>query len=113
MIRKCLICTRSKYVLLSALKRAMRASEFRRGFRGDLTFLKTVCVRVIPLTMGLAEAVKQLGLPAKYAPLSSVIIGMALACFVAPTVPTIFLGGIAVGLMASGLYSGTRALVSA
>jgi hypothetical protein len=47
----------------------------------------------------------------RFAPLASVLIGIGLALFVLPTVSMVLFGGIAVGLMASGLYSGTRAIV--
>jgi hypothetical protein len=78
-----------------------------------MDFITPELVVTVPLTVGLVEAIKALGLPTKYAPVSAVLIGVGLACFVVSSVPAILLGGIAVGLMASGLYSGTRALVSA
>ena len=67
---------------------------------------------IVPVTTGLVEVVKVTGLPDRFAPLASLLIGVGLAFFVADTVPAVILGGIAAGLMASGLYSGTRAMVT-
>jgi len=69
-------------------------------------------VALVSLTVGLVEVVKGAGLPHRFAPVAAIFIGLALSCFVATSVPMILLGGIAVGLMASGLYSGTRAMVA-
>lgn len=66
---------------------------------------------LIPLTVGLVEVVKSLGIPDRFAPLASIFLGIGLSFFVMPSLPTVILGGIVIGLTASGLYSGTRALV--
>ena len=68
-------------------------------------------VALIPATMGLVEVAKSAGLPSKYAPVVSLIIGMALG--VGTSLDNLGKGvivGIAIGLSASGLYSGTKAL---
>jgi hypothetical protein len=66
---------------------------------------------LVPLTVALTEVVKGLGVTDRYAPVASMCLGIALGFFVFPTIPSVILGGIVIGLTASGLYSGTRALV--
>lgn len=68
-------------------------------------------VALIPATMGLVEVAKSAGLPSKYAPIVSLCIGMALG--IGTSLDNIGKGvivGVAIGLSASGLYSGTKAL---
>lgn len=68
-------------------------------------------VALIPAAMGLVEVAKQTGLPSKYAPIASLVVGMVLG--VTTSLDNIgkgILTGIAIGLSASGLYSGTKAL---
>ena len=70
-------------------------------------------VALIPATMGLVEVCKSAGLPSKYAPIVSLAIGTGLG--VATSLDNVGKGvivGIAIGLSASGLYSGTKALTS-
>lgn len=70
-------------------------------------------VALIPATMGLVEVCKSAGLPSKYAPIVSLGIGMALG--IGTSLDNIGKGvivGVAIGLSASGLYSGTKALTS-
>jgi hypothetical protein len=57
-------------------------------------------IAIIPLIVGLVQMVKGLGLDARYAPVASVALGVGGG----------ILTGIAFGLSASGLYSGTNAL---
>lgn len=68
-------------------------------------------VALIPATMGLVEVAKSAGLPSKYAPIVSLAIGTCLG--IGTSLDNIGKGvivGIAIGLSASGLYSGTKAL---
>ena len=68
-------------------------------------------VALIPATMGLVDVAKRAGLPSKYAPILSLGIGIALG--IATSLDNLQKGiitGIAIGLSASGLYSGTKAL---
>lgn len=67
---------------------------------------------LVPVVIGLAEVVKAIGLPTKYASTAAVILGVALAFLVVPIGTSVILAGLVVGLSASGLYSGTRALVT-
>lgn len=68
-------------------------------------------VALIPATMGLVEVAKSAGLDSKYAPIVSLVVGMTLG--IATSLDNIGRGvivGIAIGLSASGLYSGTKTL---
>ena len=65
------------------------------------------------IVTGLVQVAKTAGLQDRWAPLASVLLGLALGLFyvaaAAVTWPVGVLGGIVAGLTASGLYSGTRA----
>ncbi|MBX3498098.1 MAG: hypothetical protein KF889_01540 [Alphaproteobacteria bacterium] len=78
-----------------------------------MDFLNPALLAIVPLTVGLVAVVKGLGIPSQFAPVASIVFGVGMACFVASSTSEIVLGGIAIGLMASGLYSGTRAVVGA
>lgn len=69
---------------------------------------------LVPIIIGLVEIAKKLGLPTTYAGLLAVVLGIVLSA--AYTTLTgqareIVLTGLATGLAAAGLYSGTKALV--
>lgn len=67
-------------------------------------------VAIVPFITGLVELLKIIGLPAKFGSLAAAIIGVLIGVFyVAPN--DILRGivvGLALGLAASGLYSGTK-----
>lgn len=70
-------------------------------------------VLLVPLVVGLVQAIKATGLlPAQYAAIVSIVIGVlavgALSAFTGANV----VEGIVVGLTAAGLYSGTRATLN-
>lgn len=68
---------------------------------------------IIAAIVGLVEVVKAFGLNSHFAPALSVALGVLFAFGVAveATVGLTVFNGILYGLMASGLYSGTRASV--
>lgn len=68
-------------------------------------------IALVPATMGITEVAKSVGLPTKYAPLVSLGTGILLGV-VTTSESSIHgvLTGIAIGLAASGLYSGAKAL---
>jgi hypothetical protein len=72
-------------------------------------------VAAVPAIAGLVEVVKDIGLPTRAAPLASVLIGIALAQlqFWSPQLPwgSALISGAALGLAASGLYSGASTVV--
>lgn len=72
-------------------------------------------VALVPLIVGVVQVAKLTGLPDRFAPLASLILGLVLSAglglsqndFTAESL----LVGIALGLSASGLYSGVKASV--
>jgi hypothetical protein len=77
----------------------------------DVGILTIAGVGAVPLVLALVQLVKGLGLPVQYAPLLSVLIGVALVGFVEGYMVDSIMTGLVVGLSASGLWSGTRALM--
>lgn len=65
------------------------------------------------LTMAIVEVAKQIGLNSRYAPLLSVITGIALITLGTFSIGTdLIIPGLIIGLTASGLYSGTKTVVT-
>lgn len=65
---------------------------------------------VIPVIVALVAVVKRLGVPAKFLPVTAVILGIVLV-FLTNGQHTEWLAGIVAGLSAAGLYSGTKTTV--
>ena len=67
-------------------------------------------IAIIPLIIGVTELVKRLGLPDKFAAVLSAFLGVVIGLvYVAPENPSEgILVGLAIGLAASGLYSGVK-----
>jgi hypothetical protein len=66
------------------------------------------------VVIGLVEVAKRIGVPEKFAPLVSLILGLGLSFlgFVAnPDLASTIIGGIIIGLSAVGLYSGTKNVI--
>lgn len=77
--------------------------------------IDTINVAIVPLILGVVELLKQVGLPQKFAPLVSAVIGIIIGIFyIAPgdLLKGILLG-LVMGLSATGLYSGTKTTVAA
>lgn len=70
-------------------------------------------VAIIPLIVGIVELLKEIGLHSKFAAVVSVLIGIAIGVvYISPDdVKRGILVGLALGLAASGLYSGTKSTV--
>jgi hypothetical protein len=75
---------------------------------------------IVPLIVGLVQVARQAGLPARWAALLALALGLAVGvAWTAASSPTPalmdwltgVLRGVTWGLAASGLYSGTRAMV--
>ena len=77
-----------------------------------MTFEITTAV-LTAFVIGIVEIAKQIGLNTKYAGLLAVILGIlatvGLSFF--QVTATVIFTGIAIGLSAAGLYSGTKALI--
>lgn len=74
--------------------------------------LQAVDLLFIPLVVGLVQVVKTLGLPSRFAPLASVLLGVGIEALVGGTIAHMVIVGAIVGLSAAGLYSGTKTTVS-
>lgn len=65
---------------------------------------------LIPVILGLVEVIKRAGIPARFLPVVGIVLG-GLAYYFIPGLNGSILDGIVAGLAASGLWSGTRAVV--
>lgn len=67
-------------------------------------------IALVPVVTGMVQLLKMSGLPKKYLPISSVILGVLSGYYyLAPDdLPRAIFLGIIVGLSAVGLYSGTK-----
>lgn len=74
-----------------------------------------VILTASPLVIGLVEVAKRSGLPARFAPMASLVLALPVMALLVddPTSTQAFLAAMASGLAASGLYSGIRESVKA
>lgn len=79
----------------------------------ELFSFGAVAVALIPVTTGIIEVIKRLGLDSKFAPLLSILVGIALMFLTIVAWQVAVAQGIIIGLAASGLYSGTTRTGSA
>lgn len=86
----------------------------------NLTAVLGTFIVLTPVCVGLVAVVKKMNIinETRYAPLVSVVIGLGLAALASTLVPAltwgaVVLGGLALGLSASGLYSGAKTIVGA
>lgn len=77
----------------------------------NLFTLTPLVLACVPLALGLVQVVKTVGLPSRFAPLTSIGIGIALVALTGVAWQIFVAQGIIVGLLASGLWSGGKALV--
>ena len=68
---------------------------------------------ITPITIGIVQAIKTLGLADRYIPIFSIITGVALSFLGSDPLQATVLQGIAVGLLACGLWSGTKKVAGA
>ncbi len=70
-------------------------------------------VAIIPFIVGVVELLKEIGLPSKFAAIISAVIGIIIGIvYLSPDdIKRGVLVGLALGLAASGLYSGTKSTV--
>lgn len=73
----------------------------------DITLYQSA---LIPVIVGLVAVARKLGVPTRFLPLASVILGVAGVFLTNGQNPEI-LAGVVAGLSASGLYSGTKAVI--
>lgn len=63
---------------------------------------------IIPILIGILEVFKKLGLPVKYVPVLSLLLGVLASVSVSGLAVENFIQGLVYGLSACGLYSGTK-----
>lgn len=63
---------------------------------------------LVPIVVGLVEAIKQLGLSHRFAPLLSVVLGIVGAMLIGTVDQASVIQGVIAGLTASGLWSGVK-----
>jgi len=68
---------------------------------------------IVPLIIAITQLAKGLGLPKKYAAIFSWVLGLIFAyVYVSPEgIKDVFIIGSALGLSASGLFSGTKSVI--
>jgi hypothetical protein len=74
--------------------------------------LQAVDLIFVAVVVGLVQVVKTMGLPVRFAPLTSIVLGMGIEALVGGTVAHTVIVGAIVGLSAAGLYSGTKTTVT-
>lgn len=72
--------------------------------------LSPLALAAAPLVLGLVAVIRQVGLPSRFAPLGSIILGIGLVALTGIEWQAFIVQGIIVGLVASGLWSGSKAL---
>lgn len=72
--------------------------------------ISTTFLVLVPIVLGVVEAVKQVGLSGKLAPILSIVLGVVSVYLAGGFVLSgpLALEGIVVGLSAAGLYSGVK-----
>jgi len=78
-----------------------------------MDFIIPLQLALIPILIGVNQVLKTLGIPKRFIPVVSVLLGIGISLIV-PGVVTTFVavvGGAVIGLSAVGLFSGTRAIV--
>lgn len=68
-----------------------------------------VLLASVPIVIGVVSVFKGVGLPSKWAPIISLVLGLGVSFLVGGPLLTVILAGLIVGLSASGLYSGSKA----
>lgn len=68
-------------------------------------------VSLVAIVMGLTEVVKRLGLPKRFVPLFSVVLGAGISMLMTGVTNQSIIAGVVVGLVSCGLYSGTKATI--
>lgn len=75
-----------------------------------ITFVTPALLALVPVVIGLVSILKVSGVPSRFAPALSLLLGIAGSFLIGGvTIAATVLGGVVVGLMASGLYSGGAA----
>lgn len=74
--------------------------------------ISTQFLVLIPVVLGLVQVVKLSGLATRWAPLTSLVLGICVAALVSGLSRIGILQGVIIGLSAAGLYSGTKTTIT-
>lgn len=79
----------------------------------SLTDYLTKSLVVVPIILGIVQAIKMTAIPERYSAIISIVIGILIAFITANGTYWGYsiMGGLIYGLSASGLYSGTKAVM--
>ena len=69
----------------------------------------TLAAILIPIILGVVEAVKRMGVPSKYSAAVAVVVGVGVSILLSGVTTVSIFVGVLLGLSASGLWSGTKA----
>jgi hypothetical protein len=72
-------------------------------------------VVLVGVVLGLVQVVKLAGMDSRFAPILSIVLGIAVEALASPlpfNARQMVLTGLAIGLSAAGLYSGTKTVIS-
>lgn len=75
--------------------------------------MSPMVIAMVPIVLGMTQIAKEVGLPSKYASLFSVFIGVSFMALLGGEWQIAIAQGTVVGLLASGLWSGTKSLLKA
>lgn len=80
----------------------------------SITDYITKSVVIVPIVLGLTQAIKMTAIPERYSAIIAIVVGIMIAFVTGSGVPwgQNTLAGVIYGLSAAGLYSGTKAVVS-
>lgn len=74
--------------------------------------LTPTMLAAIPVLVGVVQVIKTAGLPDRWAPAISLVLGLGVGLLAGGTPLVVVLGGLVIGLSASGMYSGAKATFS-
>lgn len=67
---------------------------------------------LVPVVLGVVEAIKRVGMASRYAPLASLVLGVAGAYLIGGALNEVVIQGLIAGLSAAGLWSGVKATIA-
>lgn len=79
----------------------------------NLFALSPIAVACAPVVIGLVQVAKTVGLSARFSPLASVVFGIGLVALTGIAWQAFLVQGIIIGLVASGLWAGSKASFAA
>lgn len=77
-----------------------------------MEFVTPLALALVPVVIGLVEVVKLVKVPDRYLPIAAIILGILGNLVITGTTGFSIIGGIVIGLLAVGLFSGTRSTIT-